>query len=76
MARWRACRGSNGPAGIAGLAGVGRPGKDRFTLATVAVDTESEGIVFHLLGNDTAIEGEARAEHSRRNAPSGEDDDS
>ncbi len=55
---------SDGPGEISGSAGGGRSGRDRFTLATMAVDTKPEGILFHLLGNDTPTEGEARAERS------------
>jgi hypothetical protein len=42
-------------------------GIDRFTLATMATDMEPEGILFHLLGDDTLIEDEGRAERSRSN---------
>jgi hypothetical protein len=42
-------------------------GIDRFTLAAMAVDTEPEGILFILLGDDTRIEGEGRAARSRSN---------
>jgi hypothetical protein len=66
---------SNRLASMTGPEGVGRPAKDRFTLATMAVDTEPEGIVFHLLGNDTALEGQARVERSRMYAL-GEEDES
>jgi hypothetical protein len=40
-------------------------GIGRFTLATMAVDTEPEGIFFHLLGDDARIEGEGRTDRSR-----------